>query len=163
MRQLKQHLLKAQESMKKYADRKRRNLSFEKGEWVFLKLRPHRQQTIARRINQKLGPRFFGPFPVVERIGSVLYKLQLPEGATVHPVFHISQLKKAIGNYVATTDLPEELEVEPGDIEEPEQLLASREVVKDGQHIKQWMVKWKEQKKTLLGRMRPCCKVNFPI
>jgi len=69
LRQLKQHLLKAQESMKMYADRKRRNLSFEKGEWVFLKLRPHRQQTIARRINQKLAPRFFSPFPVVERIG----------------------------------------------------------------------------------------------
>jgi len=55
--------------MKRYADWKRRNLSFEKGEWVFLKLRPHRQQTIARRINQKLALMFFGPFPVVERIG----------------------------------------------------------------------------------------------
>lgn len=39
--------------------------------------------------------------------------------------------------------MPEGLDVEPGDIEEPEQLLASREVVKDGQHIKQWLVKWK--------------------
>jgi hypothetical protein len=42
LRQLKHHLLRPQQEMKKYADKKRRDVSFEVGEWVFLKLRPHR-------------------------------------------------------------------------------------------------------------------------
>lgn len=46
LRQLKYHLLRAQQQMKKYADKKRRFLEFEVGEWVFIKLRPHRQQTV---------------------------------------------------------------------------------------------------------------------
>jgi hypothetical protein len=53
LNQLKQHLMKAQEQMASYANKKRRDLSFEKEEWVFLKLRPHRQQSLVRRINQK--------------------------------------------------------------------------------------------------------------
>ena len=68
LRQLKHHLLQAQQQMKKYADKKRRDVSFEVGEWVFLKLRPRRQQTVARRINQKLAPRYFGPYPILERV-----------------------------------------------------------------------------------------------
>ncbi|PNY01852.1 hypothetical protein L195_g025155, partial [Trifolium pratense] len=118
-------------------------VSEELREWVFLKLRPHHQQTVARRINQKLAPRFFGPFPVVEKIGVVSYKLKLPDDARVHPIFHISQLKKAIGNYTVEPKLPEGMEIEPEECESPEQLLTSREVVVVGQVVKQWLVKWK--------------------
>lgn len=143
LRQLKYHLLRAQQQMKKYADKKRRNVSFEVGEWVFLKLRPHRQQTVARRINQKLAPRYFGPYPIVEKIGVVSYKVKLPAAARIHPVFHISQLKKAIGNYSVESELPAGLEVEEADLEEPETVLASREVIEGGQKMKQWLVMWK--------------------
>ena len=52
---------------------------------------------MARRINPKLAPRFFGPFPILERVGVVSYKLKLLEGARVHLVFHVSQLKKVVG------------------------------------------------------------------
>ncbi|KAE9602910.1 putative nucleotidyltransferase, Ribonuclease H [Lupinus albus] len=143
LRQLKYHLLRAQQQMKKFADKKRKFLEFEKGDWVFIKLRPHRQQTVARRINQKLAPRYYGPFPIVARIGAVSYKVKLPEATRVHPVFHISQLKKAIGEYVVESVLPAELEIDQEDIEEPETVLASREVLKAGQMIRQWLVKWK--------------------
>lgn len=59
LNQLKMHLLRAQQQMKKYADKKRRQVQFEVEEWVFLKLRPHRQHSVVKRINQKLAARYY--------------------------------------------------------------------------------------------------------
>lgn len=75
--------------MKSQADRKRTNQSFEVGDWVFLKLRSHAQQTVMTRICPKLAPHYYGPFQIVERIGMVAYKVQLPESTQIHPVFHV--------------------------------------------------------------------------
>ncbi|KAJ9547856.1 LOW QUALITY PROTEIN: hypothetical protein OSB04_020399 [Centaurea solstitialis] len=140
--QLKHHLTRAQQQMKKYADKRRKEEEFKVGEWVFLKLRPHRQQSVARRINQKLAPRYYGPFSVVAKIGRVSYKLQLPASSNVHPVFHISQLKRAVGDYRVEVSLPEGLEIME-DVDEPEDLLAVREVVLGGKPTRQYLVKWK--------------------
>lgn len=55
----------------------------------------------------KLSPRFYGPFQVEARVGTVAYKLQLPGSAQLHPVFHVSLLKKKLGQQViATPTLP---------------------------------------------------------
>src|ERR1044072_6798517 len=78
LNKLKRHLLKDQHQMQSYANKKRRDLKFEVGEWVFQKLRPHRQQSVVKRINQKLAARFYGPFKIIEKVGEVAYKLQLP-------------------------------------------------------------------------------------
>lgn len=64
------------------------------------------------------------------------YKLKLPDEARVHPVFHVSQLKKAIGSYSAEASLPEGLEMELEENEEPEELLASREIFEGEQPVK---------------------------
>ena len=85
-----------------------------------MKLRPHRQQTVVRRINQKLAPRYFGPYPTLERVGAVSYRIKLPESARIHYVFHVSQLKKVVGSYKVEPKLPAELGVEDADVEEPE-------------------------------------------
>jgi hypothetical protein len=53
--QLKMHLQRAQEQMARYANQKRRDLCFAVGEWVFLKHRPHRQQSVVKRIHQTLA------------------------------------------------------------------------------------------------------------
>lgn len=146
IRQLKIHLLRAQDRMKQYADRKRSDRSFEIGEWVFVKLRAHRQKSVVSRINAKLAARYYGPYPVVERVGAVAYRVKLPEGSRVHPVFHVSLLKKAVGTYGEQNELPDHLEGEKGTTYEPEVILACRTVQVQGEEVCQILVQWKGQK-----------------
>ena len=68
MSSIKQNLLRAQAIMKSNADKHMRDLEFQVGEKVFLKLRPYRQQTLARRANEKLAARFYGPYEITARV-----------------------------------------------------------------------------------------------
>ncbi|GAU10042.1 hypothetical protein TSUD_272800 [Trifolium subterraneum] len=143
LRQLKLHLLRSQEKMASYANKKRRDLSFEVGEWVFLKLRPHRKQTVAKRMCQKLAARFFGPFQIVARVGAVAYKLQLPPRSKIHHVFHISLLKRVIGDYQVQGELPKELEMTTDNDIYPEQVVGTRVVLQGGTQVHQSLIQWK--------------------
>ncbi|GJR68290.1 retrotransposable element Tf2 [Tanacetum coccineum] len=100
------HIKRAQDRMKKYADLKRSEREFEVGMWVYLKLQPHKQVTIRQEAQNKLSPKYYGPFMIVEKIGVVAYKLELPSNVQVHPVFHVSQLKMRRGNSLKMGLLP---------------------------------------------------------
>lgn len=65
---IQQHLLRPHQVMKQQADEHRRNVDFQVRDLVFLKLRPYRQHSLARKSNEKLAARFYGPFAVEERV-----------------------------------------------------------------------------------------------
>jgi hypothetical protein len=142
LRQLREQLLRAQSRMKEQADKRRVDRNFTCGEWVFVKLRAHRQTSVVSRINAKLAAKYYGPYPIVEKIGAVAYKLKLPEGSRIHPVFHVSLLKKAVGEYHGDEELPDLLE-EQAKIYEPEAILAARAQKKQGEEVRQVLVHWK--------------------
>ncbi|CAD6249360.1 unnamed protein product [Miscanthus lutarioriparius] len=104
---IQQHLSRAQARMKRQADKHRSERSFAVGDWVFLKLQPYVQSSLARRANQKLSFRFFGPYKIIARIGHAAYKLDLPESSSIHPVFHVSQLNNNPVTAILPTALSE--------------------------------------------------------
>jgi hypothetical protein len=91
---IKERLKAAKIRQKSYADNRRRDLEFQVGERVFLKLSPSRQ-ILKHPRGGKLSPRYLGPFLTLERVGPIAYKLDLPDGWTgIHNVFHVFQLKR---------------------------------------------------------------------
>jgi hypothetical protein len=85
---------------KSKADKHRSERQFAVGDQVFLKIQPYVHWSLAPRSNQKLAFKFFGPYEILERVGAMVYKLKLPLTSAIHPVFHVSQLKKLISEKV---------------------------------------------------------------
>ncbi|KAG6510402.1 hypothetical protein ZIOFF_028412 [Zingiber officinale] len=85
--------------MRSHANAKRCDIQFQVGDLVFLHLQPYKQQSLAKRQYAKLSPRFFGPYTITKKIGPVAYELSLPHSFKVHPVFHVSLLRRAYGQH----------------------------------------------------------------
>jgi len=105
-----QQLLRVQQHMKNQADKHRTERNFQVGDQVWLKLQPYAQSSVPTRLNHKLSYRYFRPYAVEAKIGSIAYKLKLPPTSNVHPVFHVSLLKKVTGmTDIVPTPLPPEV------------------------------------------------------
>jgi hypothetical protein len=79
---------------KAFYDGNHRQVEFETGQWVWLRLiqRPMASLKVSGR--GKLEPKFYGPFQIIERVGSIAYKHKLPDCPRIHDVFHVGLLKK---------------------------------------------------------------------
>ncbi|GJY61450.1 putative reverse transcriptase domain-containing protein [Tanacetum coccineum] len=92
--QIKQRMQAARDRQKSYADLKRKPMDFQVGDNVMLKVSPWKG-VVRFGKRGKLNPRYVGPFKVIEKVGDVAYKLELPEELSrVHNTFHVSNLKK---------------------------------------------------------------------
>ncbi|WVZ24469.1 hypothetical protein V8G54_003013 [Vigna mungo] len=135
LNKLKAKLHQSQNYMKNQSDKKRREGTLEVGDLALVKLQPYRQHSVVLRKHQKLSLRYFGPFEVITKIGQVAFKLLLPESAKIHPVFHISLLKKFYGNqqqqYLSLPGTTSEF----GPLVQPIIILDSRTTVRNGKKV----------------------------
>ncbi|WVZ88944.1 hypothetical protein U9M48_035411 [Paspalum notatum var. saurae] len=144
VQEVRNNLKLAQSRQKSYADHRRRELTFEIRDHVYLKVSPI--QGLRRfKVKGKLAPRYIGPFRIVDRKGAVAYQLELPAQLSgVHYVFHVSQLKKCLR-------VPEEqIPLEEVDTQEdltyseyPVKILEVSERVTRNKKIKMCKVQWK--------------------
>jgi hypothetical protein len=139
---IKGNLQLAQERMKKYADRKWSKRELTVGDMAYLKLHPYRHSSLGIHKAIKLHSKYYDPFKVLQKINQVAYKLLLPDGCSIHPVFHVSQLKKHIGNKVVPQpQLP--LTDAEGNVQmHPESLLERRLIPHNNEPVVQWLFKW---------------------
>lgn len=128
--------------MKQMADKKRTERTFMVGDWVHSRLKPYRQTIVALRRNMKLNPRYFVSYKVIRKIEKVSYKLLLPATTNIHLVFHVSLLKKKIGDNAVVssifpvTDESSKVKVSPIEILE-------RRIIKKGDRaVAAGLIKW---------------------
>ena len=96
IQKIRQRIETVQSRQKSYADTCRTPLEFQVGDSVFLKVAPMKGVMRFGK-KDKLSPRYVGPYLIIERIGKVAYKLDLPQDMSViHNVFHVSMLKKCL-------------------------------------------------------------------
>ena len=91
---IQQRLKVASDRQRSYANLKRKDIEYEVGDKVFLKVSPWKKILYFGR-KGKLSPRFIGPYEILERVGPVAYHLALPlELVELHDVFHVSMLRR---------------------------------------------------------------------
>ncbi|XP_070013577.1 uncharacterized protein [Nicotiana sylvestris] len=102
---IKERFKAVQSHQKSYSDVRRRDLEFNEDDCVFLKVSP--MKCIMRFGKKgKLSSRYVGPYKIIQKIGQVAYKLELPpELSLVHPVFHVSMLRKVVGDSSTTVPI----------------------------------------------------------
>ncbi|KAL0303357.1 UNVERIFIED_CONTAM: Transposon Ty3-G Gag-Pol polyprotein [Sesamum radiatum] len=132
-------LEKAQKQMKKYADQNRRFTEFNARDLVMVKVPDPRLSKSSRGRDPRLMQKYVGPLPVIKRIGTVAYKIELPPWWKIHNVFHVSQLKK----YARNQPSRPQLELMKTKEKVAEAILNHRVTRTAKQKHTEYLVKWK--------------------
>ncbi|XP_031247972.1 uncharacterized protein LOC116105702 [Pistacia vera] len=106
LQELKHNLESAQVHMKMQADHHYKDINFVPSDNVYPRLQPYKFKSLAKKLNEKFSPRFYCPFSMLEKVGQVAYKLKILPKARIHPVFHMSQLKRNLHISVPIQPLP---------------------------------------------------------
>ena len=113
--------------MKQQANQHRNEWSFNVGDWVFLRLKPCKKMSLKNtKKDNKLSPKYYDPYKVLQNIGSMAYKLELSTYSRVHQVFHVLYLKKIIGDKLPVQMMLLELDEEERVVLEPEEITEIR-------------------------------------
>ena len=108
-----------------------------------MRLQPYKQISL-KKLNKdnKLAPKYYGPYKVLQKIGSMAYKLELPATSRVHPVFYISCLKKVIRDKIPIQNILPELDEEGKVILEPKKISEIRINQLRSRVITEYLIKW---------------------
>ena len=137
---LKDNLQVAQNQQKQYADKHREERTFQVDDLVYLRLQPYKQTSLKINGAKKLKPRYYGPYKVIQKIGEVAYALEILEVSKIHNVFHVSCLKKYIGQKIFILDTLPPLYDEGQLTLIPEKNLKTRERRLRSRTIKEYLV-----------------------
>jgi hypothetical protein len=144
VRRVQENLKAAKSRQETYANKRRRPLEFEVGNHVYLRVSP--MKGVKRfGVKGKLAPHYIGPFPILEKCGTVAYKLDLPPSLIgVHDIFHVSQLKKCLKAHMDVV-LPEvaPLEVDLSYHEHPTKILDQKDHVTRRKTVKFFKIQWR--------------------
>ena len=144
---IQRRLLAAQSRQKKYVDKARKDIEYEVGDLVLLKVSPWKGLSRFGK-RGKLNPRYVGPFEILKKVGNVAYELALPPHMQhIHNVFHVSLLKKyhMDSRHIIEHD-PVEIQSDLSYVEQPFQILDRQEKVLRNKSV--WLVKvlWRNPK-----------------
>lgn len=146
----KQHLVQAQQKQIKYANQHRQFITFDVNDQVLLST----QNLNTNNRSPKLLPKFIGPFTISKKLSDVVYELNLPSNFRVHPVFHVSKLKKFIqydnqfpirtlaNSNNNSRPLPDAFTSNGEPQYEVERILNKRSIKVGGRTVIQYLVKW---------------------
>jgi hypothetical protein len=142
---LKDNLTMAHNRMKQQADQHHSERSFEVGDWVFLRLQPYKQMSLKQaKKDNKLSPKYYSPYKVLQKIGTMAYKLEFLASSRVHPVFHVSCLKNVIGDKIPIQTIFPKLDKEGKIILEPEAIIDTRIRQLRNKSISEYLIKWRK-------------------
>jgi hypothetical protein len=94
--------------------------------------------------DNKLSPKYYGPYKVLQKISTMAYKLELPASSRVHPVFHVSCLKKVISDKIPVQTIFPELYEEGKIILEPKAITNTRVRLLRNRSISEYLIKWRK-------------------
>lgn len=129
--------------MKGYADKSRKNWEFQEGDFVWLRLKSYRQNSVENRCFTKLSKRYYGPYKITKKINPVAYRLDLPATGSIFPVFHIALLKPFVGKIDEEQTLalpPKAWDAHP--IVVPTKIIGYRISTRKGHKTEQVLIEW---------------------
>ena len=133
----------AQNCISQQVDQHRSKHSFEVGDLVFLQIQPYKQTSLKVQGYQKISPNFYGPYQIIQRIGPMAYKLALIASSKIHPIFHVSCLKKVMGPNCQVQSTLLKLDEEISIWLHPTAILQTRQKQLHYLTIKEFLVQWK--------------------